>query len=143
MRPDVMKILKDTDLCVLCTSRNDVPDASLMLYETDDSCSRLYMLTLENTDKYQNILHNPNVSILVDTRDATTRGTSWTKALTIQGEARIVNDPDVSGEWVGRLNTRHSQLSNLASDGSARVIEVLIKHILFLQSVDEGIDVTL
>lgn len=143
MRPDVKKILMETDLCVLCTSKNDVPDASLMLYASDDSCAKLYMLTLEDTDKHRNIVFNPNVSILIDTRDAADSGAAWTQALTIQGEARVLSDPAASGEWIIRLTGRHSQLSNLAGDGSVRVIEVLIRHILFLQNVDEGIDVAL
>ena len=143
MRPDVRKILLETDLCVLCTSKHDIPDASLMLYASDDSCAKLYMLTLEDTDKYRNILRNPNVSILIDTRDNADGGAAWTKALTIQGEASILSDPAASREWIGRLTGRHGQLSNLAGDGSVRVIKVLIRHILFLQSVDEGSDVAL
>ncbi len=143
MRPDVRKILLDMDLCVLCTSKHDIPDASLMLYASDDSCAKLYMLTLEDTDKYRNIVFNPNVSLLIDTRDAAGGGTAWTKALTIPGEARILSDPAASGEWITRLTGRHSQLANLAGDRDVRVIEVLIRHILFLQSVDEGSDVAL
>ena len=90
MQPDAAKILTETDLCVLCTSKNDVPDASLMLYICDDQCTKLYMLTLRDTDKYRNILHNPNVSVLVDTRDAAGGGTARAKALTIHGEASVV-----------------------------------------------------
>ena len=143
MQPDVKKILTETDLCVLCTSKDDVPDASLMLYTSNDSGGKLYMLSLEDTDKYRNIVHNPNVSLLIDTRDAVAGGTAWTKALTVQGEARILSDPAASREWSSRLTGRHSQLSNLARDGSARVIEVGIRRILYLQSVDEGCDVAL
>ena len=143
MRPDVKKILTETDLCVLCTSKDDVPDASLMLYAGDDSGTKLYMLTLEDTDKHRNIVFNPNVSILIDTRAAEAGGAAWIQALTIQGEARILSDPDGSKEWISRLTGRHGQLANLAGDRSVRVIEVRIRHILFLQSVDEGCDVAL
>ena len=34
-------------------------------------------------------------------------------------------------------------MSNLANDGSVAVIQVQMKRILFLNSVDEGFDVTL
>ncbi|MDD3571786.1 MAG: pyridoxamine 5'-phosphate oxidase family protein [Eubacteriales bacterium] len=142
MQPDIGKILLETDLCVLCTSKHDVPDASLMLYASDDSCAKLYMLTLEDTDKYRNIRHNPNVSILVDTRNAAD-GAAWTKALTIHGEASIISSPEASREWIGRLAGRHAQLSNLAGDAGVRVIEVLMKHVLFLESVDKGRDIAL
>ena len=49
MRTDVQKILLTTDLCVLCTSRHDVPDAALMLYACGEGCAKLYMLTLRDT----------------------------------------------------------------------------------------------
>ncbi len=143
MRPDVRKILLETDLCVLCTSKRDVPDASLMLYACDDGCTKLVMLTLRDTEKYRNILHNPNVSVLIDTRTAADGGAAWIQALTIQGEASIVDDPIASGEWIGRLAGKHSQLSNLAGNGGVCVIQVLMKHILFLESVDKGCDVAL
>ena len=143
MKPYAAKILLETDLCVLCTSKNDVPDASLMLYICDDQCTKLYMLTLKDTDKYRNILHNPNVSVLVDTRDAAGGGAAWTKALTIHGEASVVSDSGASGELIERMVSRHGQLMNLANDGSVAVIQVQMKRILFLNSVDEGFDVTL
>jgi nitroimidazol reductase NimA-like FMN-containing flavoprotein (pyridoxamine 5'-phosphate oxidase superfamily) len=142
MRPDAEKILKETDLCVLCTSRDDVPDASLMLYTTDDACTGLYMVTRENTEKYRNIVKNPSVSVLVDTRGAAADA-SWTKAMTISGEARVVNDPAMSREWIARLTARHPQVSGLARDAGARVIEVRMTRILFLDSADAGGDVAL
>lgn len=143
MRNDIRDILLGNDLCVLCTSRHDVPDASLMLYVSNDDCSKLYMLTLEDTDKYRNIKSNPNVSVLIDTRDAPDGGTSWTRALTIHGEASIVSDPGAASEWTERLAVKHSQLSNLAGNSSVRVLEVLMKRILFLESVDRGYEFTL
>lgn len=143
MRQDIRKILLETNLCVLCTSKDDVPDASLMLYVSDDNCTKLCMLTLQDTRKYRNIQGNPNVSILVDTRDAANGDASWTRALTIFGEASIVTDPGAAREWIELLAAKHSQLSNLAGDRNVRVIEVRMKRILFLESVDRGYDITL
>lgn len=143
MRPDIKKILLETDLCVLCTSSNDVPDASLMLYACDEGCESLLMLSLRQTDKVRNILHNPNVSVLVDTRAAPDGGAGWTRALTIAGEASVVDDPAASAAWVERLAARHGGLSNLAADESVCVIRVGMKRILYLESVDKGSDITL
>ena len=138
----VMNILLDNNLCVLCTCSNDIPDASLILYICDDSCTKMHMLTLKETSKYQIIVSNPNVSLLIDTRDNRHDQATQTKALTIHGHASIVDDYDTSQKLICQLIKKHDKLSNLASDESVRVIEVLIKNILFLENVDKVYNVT-
>lgn len=143
MQSNVMKILSENDLCVLCTCSNDVPDASLMLYICDDRCTKMHMLTLRETTKYVNIASNPNVSLLIDTRDTIDEKKGQIKALTIHGEASIVDDNDASGELIDRMIKKHDKLSNLASSESVCVIEVSVKSILFLENVDKGYNVSL
>ncbi len=142
MQSDITDILLGNDLCVLCTCKDDVPDASLMLYICDEHCTKLHMLTLEQTTKYRNIISNGKVSLLIDTRDAVHDRTTQTKALTVHGDATIVADPDASKRLIAQLINRHDDLSNLANNKSVRVIEVLIKNIIYLENVDKvrGID---
>ena len=137
MQPDVMDILLGNELCVLCTCKNDMPDASLMLYICDEQCAKLHMLTLEETAKYRNIAGNRHVSLLIDTRDAINDRTSQTKALTVHGDASIVADPDTAKKLIAQLINRHDKLANLANNKSVRVIEVLIRNIMFLENVDK------
>jgi nitroimidazol reductase NimA-like FMN-containing flavoprotein (pyridoxamine 5'-phosphate oxidase superfamily) len=141
MQSTVMNILLDNNLCVLCTCSNDIPDASLMLYICDDKCAKMHMLTLKETSKYQNIVSNPNVSLLIDTRDNIHEQTTQIKALTIHGDAFIVDDYDTSRKLIDQLIKKHDKLSNLASNDSVRVIEVLIKNILFLENVDKAYNI--
>ena len=143
MQPAVMDILLGNYLCVLCTCKNDIPDASLILYICDDRCTALYMLTLEETAKYRNIAGNRHVSLLIDTRDALHEKTAQTEAMTIHGDASIVLDPDTARELIGQLISRHDKLSNLANNKSVRVIEVLIRNILYLENVDKVRDINL
>lgn len=136
MQSAVWDILLHNHLCVLCTCSRDIPDASLMLYLCDDGCAKLRMLTLQDTTKYQNITRNPHVSILFDTRDR--QGPAGqTQALTVHGEATIVEDKDRSRQLLSRLIQKHASLSNLASNDSVRVIEVSIRKIILLENVDK------
>ncbi len=138
MQSSVMNILLNNSLCVLCTCKNNIPDASLMLYICDNQCTKMHMLTLKETTKYLNIVSNKNVSLLIDTRDDMhDETTTQTKALTIHGVASIVDDHDTSKEIIDQLLKKHNKLSNSASNESVRVIEVLIKSILFLENVDK------
>ena len=142
MNPTVMNILENNDLCVLCTCSHDIPDASLMLYICDDKRERMYMLTLEESTKYGNIAANPKVSLLVDTRDRARDPQTQTQAMTIHGDAYILEPDTVSRGLIDQLVKKHGRLSNLASNDSVRVIEVVINNILFLENVDKGYHVS-
>lgn len=138
MQPEVMTILRNSDLCVLCTCRDDVPDASLMLYICDDPGTKMYMLTLKETRKYENIAANPRVSLLIDTRDLQPDGKTRTRALTVDGEAGIMGDNDAKAKIIARMAQKHDRLANFAANKDVCVIEVLIKSILFLENADKG-----
>ena len=142
MNPTVMNILENNDLCVLCTCSHDIPDASLMLYICDEKCERMYMLTLKESTKYGNIAANPKVSLLVDTREQALVPETHTQALTIHGDAYILEPDTVSRGLIDQLVKKHGRLSNLASNDSVRVIEVIIKNVLFLENVDKGYHVS-
>jgi nitroimidazol reductase NimA-like FMN-containing flavoprotein (pyridoxamine 5'-phosphate oxidase superfamily) len=143
MQPSVMKILLDNSLCVLCTCKDDIPDASLMLYECDYQCSKIHMLTLKETTKYLNIANNSKVSLLIDTRDTADDKTTQIQALTIHGEASVVDDNETSRQLIDQMIKKHDKLSNLASNHSVCVIEVSMKSILLLENVDKVSNVSL
>ena len=139
----VKKILLDNNLCVLCTCNKNMPDSSLMLYICDNDCTKIYMLTLKESTKYLNIINNANVSLLIDTRDSLQGKRTQIKALTINGEAFIVQDKDTSRKLIGQLLMKHDKLVNLASNKNVCVIEILIKDVLFLENVDKGHHISL
>ena len=141
MQSAVMKILLDNNLCVLSTCKDDIPDSSLMLYICDNRCTKLHMLTLRETNKYLNIISNKHVSLLIDTRNTIQDKASQVMALTVNGEACIVEDNDTSKRIIDQLVKKHDQLSNLAMNKSVCVIEVSIKSILFLENVDKASNV--
>lgn len=143
MNSAVMKILLDSSFCVLCTCKNDIPNSSLMLFVCDDHCKKIHMLTLKDSTKHLNILNNTNVSLLIDTRETMQDRTAQVKALTIHGEASIVDDNDTSRKLIDQIVKKHDKVLNLALNSSVCVIEVLIKRILLLESADKGCDVSL
>ena len=143
MQPAVMDILRSSPLCVLCTCKDDIPDASLMLYLCDEEGTKMHMLTLRETNKFKNITANANVSLLVDTRGAGPGGADRAQALTVHGRASIVEDPETAKRLIDRLARRHPYLANLAGNETVQVIEVLITGILFLENVDKAADVPL
>ncbi len=81
---DQMKALaRAKNICVLATVAGRKPHCSLMAYVCDERCEEIYMVTHKNTHKYKNLMHNPSVSLLIDTRENAPR--AWARALTVAG----------------------------------------------------------
>jgi len=69
MLEEMKALAKQKDICVLATVSDGNPHCSLMAYATDDDCREIYMITQKGTKKYKNLIKNPSVSLLIDTRE--------------------------------------------------------------------------
>lgn len=99
--PDsVVKLLKSTRFVHLATSLNDFPHVSLMNYTYYSNNSDYYIIitTPKGTTKYENIVSNPNVSLLVH---------DWISAKTTESE------PELNGNSGRRRNSLYELLTNL------------------------------
>ena len=131
-------IISENNLCVLCTCKNNIPNSSLMLYISSDTCTKIYVLTRKTGAKYLNILDNPHVSLLIDTRDSINNKTNQIESLTIYGEAYIIEDKDTSERLINQLVQKHDRLINLASNVDVCVVEISICSVMLLDGVDKS-----
>ncbi len=91
MRRDIQEMIAANRFCVLATVSEGTPHCSLMFYAASDDGREIYMATPRNTRKYRNLVANPSVSLLIDTRHATDQGlTGPTRALTITGVLDLI-----------------------------------------------------
>jgi len=67
-------ILRQNSLCVLCTEAAGSPYCSLMTYLPSDDLRVLYLISTRESRKFKNLLANPRVSVLVDSRQYPTAG---------------------------------------------------------------------
>jgi nitroimidazol reductase NimA-like FMN-containing flavoprotein (pyridoxamine 5'-phosphate oxidase superfamily) len=136
---DHMKnLLKTGDMCVLATCAENRPHCSLMAYITDETGETVYMVTLKDSQKFRNVMDNPEVSFLVDTRqDIPVLGRKGVKALTVHGTCRSLS----AGEgrpFLAELAGRHPHLEPLVLDPRATILEVKIKGFLLLDGVSDA-----
>lgn len=135
MMERMKSLLKEEDMCVLATCSDNRPHCSLMGYVTDEDAENLYLVTLKDSRKYRNIVENPHVSLLVDTRrEIPEVGRAGVKALTVHGTCRPL-PPEEGRLILDRLARRHPQLSALTRDPSAVVLEVKVEGLLLLDGV--------
>jgi nitroimidazol reductase NimA-like FMN-containing flavoprotein (pyridoxamine 5'-phosphate oxidase superfamily) len=132
---DKMKnLVKEKDICVLATASENKPHCSLMAYVTDDPCSEIYMVTNRDTRKYRNLVQNPTVSLLIDTRDEVRDSNRLeAKALTVEGEFRQIEDTEKKGFVRDGLRAKHPHLEELISHPNAEVFCIRIISFLLLE----------
>lgn len=138
MEITVKKMISEGKLCVLSTCSEDVPNTSLMQYLSDETNENIYVLTLTGSVKYHNILKNPKVSFLIDTRDQIARAAEPIKALTVYGHAHIIENQNTRTEVLNRLVEKHGNLATLSDDLDCVVIEIIAEKMLLLDGVSES-----
>jgi len=135
MRSDIQKIISDNKVCVMATAAEGAPHCSLMSYATNSNCREIYMATLKNTKKYRNLVANPTVSLLIDTRDANSK--DKTKALTVTGISQSVDDNKIE-EIRDMLIQKHPDLKNFFNNPETRMIIIKITALQLLDSVTDA-----
>lgn len=133
----IKALVREKDICVLSTvSENGAPHCSLMAYITDAECRKIYMVTHSSTMKYQNIEHNPNVSILIDSREFTPR--EKVQALTVNG----VFQPTVSTHKRGRVEAtllkQHPHLKDFIKHPDTALICIRVESYLLLEGLTDS-----
>ena len=137
MMLEQMKTLaREKNSCVLATISGSKPYCSLMAYVTNRECTEIYMVTHRQTQKYQNLIANPAVSILIDTRDASPR--SATRAMTVEGAFQKVKDPDKEKKVRRKLLSAHPHLNEFMGHPEAEVLQINIGSFLLLNGLTQA-----
>ena len=136
MRSDIQKIISENKVCVMATVAGDAPHCSLMSYATNNDCREIYMATLKDTKKYRNLIVNPSVSLLIDTRDADPKGK--TKALTVTGIVQAINNDKKIADIRKTLLKKHPDLKDFFNDPDARIIVIKATALQLLDNVTDS-----
>jgi nitroimidazol reductase NimA-like FMN-containing flavoprotein (pyridoxamine 5'-phosphate oxidase superfamily) len=131
--------LNNHTICVLATVRDNMPHCSLMAYVVDERSRLVYMVTPRDTNKYQNILKNPHVSLLVDDRSqGDFPGQRADHALTVHGTCHRAEDQTTKKLVRERLAKTRPDMRDFIYDAQSEVIAVDIHSFLFLDGVSDA-----
>ena len=136
MLAQMKALASETNICVLATVADRKPHCSLMAYVTDENCEEIYMVTHKNTHKYKNLMENPSVSILIDTRDTSPR--SEAKALTVKGVYTAVKKEEKRAKVYAKLLAVHPHLTEFINHPETEIICVKIESFLLLNGLQEA-----
>lgn len=135
---NVKNMILENNLCVLSTCNNDLPNSSLMQYICNENCTKIYVITLKDSTKYQNIERNPRVSLLIDTRDSISSKTEPIKSLTVYGKAEAIEDYESFKNILNMIVKKHKNLTQISENVNCMVIEIRAEKFLLLDGVNES-----
>jgi nitroimidazol reductase NimA-like FMN-containing flavoprotein (pyridoxamine 5'-phosphate oxidase superfamily) len=136
MMDKMTDIIKRKDTCVLATTSGQEPHCSLMAYVTNEDAHEIYMICLRGSKKYKNMIHNPSVSLLIDTReDDTGRKREDIQALTVTGHFQAIGDETKRRRVFEKLLSKHPHLSGFSGSDDLEVFQVNVKSLQLLEGV--------
>jgi hypothetical protein len=97
------------------------------------------MITLRNTQKFENLLANPQVSVLIDTREEDTgRRRGRAKAVTVSGVFQAIGDQRKKDAIRAQLAAAHPHLRELAARAEAEPFCIKVASVLLLEGVTDS-----
>ena len=133
------ELVREKDTCVLATVGQGSPHCSLMAYVADDGCSEIYMVTQKDSRKYRNLMENPRVSLLIDTReDHIGLERPRAKALTISAILRPMEDSIKIDAAREKLLAKHPLLSKFLNNPDAAILCIKIDSFLLLDGLTDA-----
>ena len=136
MREDIRELIKAGRTCVLATVSGKEPHCSLMSYATDEDCREIYMATRRDTKKYRNLIANPSVSLLIDSRATNAKNpTSPTRALTVTGIIERGVEEQRKKAIRETLRKHHPDLIEFFDDPFLEIIVVQVRALQLLDGI--------
>ena len=132
-------IIKGNDLCVLATVSEGTPHCSLMSYISDEEGQEIYLISHKQTKKYANLIKNPTVSLLIDTREEK-KGQRRIdiKALTVSGEFQTIKDLKKKDLIRAKFLENYPHLTDFLKDPGAEIFSIRIKSFQLLDGVKDA-----
>ena len=119
---------------MLATASENRPHCSLMAYATNSSCDEIYLMTPNDSRKYQNMCKNPAVSLLIDTRqDALESDHTETMALTLSGRFDRVIEETERERIPKELSRKHPGLKDFFENPGGEPVKIIIESYLLLE----------
>ena len=137
MLEQIRDLIHSRNSCVLATVSENRPRCSLMAYISPGETNDFYMVTSRSTRKFHNIMRNPHVSLLIDTRDTATRDNRG-KSLTVMGTCEIVPEGLRKEEIKKTMRAILPHIDRLVDHPDSELLRVRADSYLFLDGLTDS-----
>lgn len=139
--PDRLRALDETQRhAVLATISGEQPFTSLISYVLAPDSKSIVFATPRETSKYDNLLKNRKVALLIDTRANRDEDYLEAEAITIIGDARSVESSEERSQLSKLFIQKHPELAGFVNSPATALVSVKIArcfHVGRFQTVSE------
>jgi nitroimidazol reductase NimA-like FMN-containing flavoprotein (pyridoxamine 5'-phosphate oxidase superfamily) len=126
-----MRILNNKQKhAVLATDDGGQPYTSLVAFALTPDMEGILFATPKKTDKYRNIIKNPNVSVMIDSRSNAEKGYMKSEAVTILGYATPLKKGRKWNELSDVLIKKHTRLEEFVRASSTILVLVSFTKVI-------------
>lgn len=137
VNPILRDLLASQRLAVLATHDDDgQPYASLMAFAATDDLKQLLIPTARSTRKYANLVADPRVALLIDSRSNQSADIQRAVAVTVLGEAEEVEEAE-RDRLVNLYLSKHPHLEEFVRSPSCALIRVRVARYYLVSKFQE------
>lgn len=125
---------KEERYAVLATDAGGQPYTSLIAYALTEDLKGVVFATPKNTSKHKNILKNPCVSVLIDSRFQTGCDYLNTESVTVIGAAYTLRKGRKRTASADLLKNKHPQLRDFLTSPTTAIIHIEVTHYIHVDS---------
>ena len=129
-------ILQTCRLAVLATEAHGQPHASLIAITPVQGLRQIIFATYRNTRKFENILHNGRVAVLIQGEDLDSSNQQKGFALTAFGNTQEVEISELDEAMHAHLQ-RHPDLVSLLNSGDFALLRIKVEAYQVVRGIDD------
>lgn len=137
---EIKNILLNEPFAVLSTQGEGQPFSSLISYACSEDFKKIIFATPLGTRKFDLISRCNKVSILIDTRSANPESINDINAVTVVGDAKIINNIQDNSYYENLLLKAHPYLENFIKASTTCIISVDVDTYIFVRKFQEVIE---
>ena len=129
-------IFKNSRFAVLATEAEGQPHASLIAVTPMEGFRKLIFATYRNTRKYNNLVHNSKVALLVESTDMIKSGLHKSFVLTAFGHAEEIELPEKNMLFNAHLE-RYPELSTFLKSEECVLVQIKVDTYQVVRGIDD------
>ena len=133
-RANIALLLDEQRLATLATMSQENPYCNLVAFTPSDDLQTILFSTPRESTKYENIVRNPNVALLIDSRIQSGSDAQAGMAVTALGFVVLASEQEVDA-LKGMHAARHEQFMDFIYSPDCALIQVKVQRYIFVSSL--------
>ena len=136
LQNDIRKLLGQQRLAVLATVGEEKPYTSLISFDFTSDLSFIYFATLRKTKKYANLIKQPFVAFLIDSRANSEKDFHQAAALNVQAKCREISGEEKKSACVSFIK-KHPSLVNFVESPTTAFIAATVEKYIYVRDFQQ------